>query len=57
VEDHSDISTVALRVKGGEEKGTQYLGVKLGHIIPLGFKYGTGLSGWWCLASEKVKYG
>jgi hypothetical protein len=32
--------TVALRVVGGDEKGTQCLGVLLGHPVPGGYKYG-----------------
>jgi hypothetical protein len=32
-------STVALRVVGGEEKGTQWLGAQLGHPVPVGYKY------------------
>jgi hypothetical protein len=39
VEAESNISTVALRVVGGDEKGTQCLGVKLGHPVPGGYKY------------------
>jgi hypothetical protein len=30
-------STVALLVVGGDEKGTQYLGVQLGHPVPRGY--------------------
>jgi hypothetical protein len=30
----SNTTTVALRVVGGDEKGTQCLGVKLGHPVP-----------------------
>jgi hypothetical protein len=40
VEAGSNTSTVALRVVGGEEKGTQCLGVKPGHLVPGGYKYG-----------------
>jgi hypothetical protein len=40
VEAGSNTSTVALRVVGGDEKGTQCLGVELGHPIPGGYKYG-----------------
>jgi hypothetical protein len=40
VEAGSNISTVALRIVGGDEKGTQCLGVKLGHPVPAGYKYG-----------------
>jgi hypothetical protein len=40
VEAVSSISTVALRVVGGDEKGTQCLGVQLGHPVPGGYKYG-----------------
>jgi hypothetical protein len=40
VEAGSNTSTVALRVAGGDEKGTQCLEVKLGHHIPGGYKYG-----------------
>jgi hypothetical protein len=35
-----EYSTVALRVVGGIEKGTQRLGVQLGHPVPGGYKYG-----------------
>jgi hypothetical protein len=40
VEVGSNTSTISLRVVGGEEKGTQCLGVKLGHPVPRGYKYG-----------------
>jgi hypothetical protein len=40
VEAGSNTSTVALRVVGGDEKGTQYVVVKLGHPVPGGYKYG-----------------
>jgi hypothetical protein len=33
-------STVALRVVGGDVKGTQSLGAYLGHPVPGGYKYG-----------------
>jgi hypothetical protein len=36
VEADWNTSTVALRVVGGEEKGVQCLGVKLGHFVPGG---------------------
>jgi hypothetical protein len=39
VEVGSNTSTVALRVVGGDEKGTQCRGVKLGHPVPGGYKY------------------
>jgi hypothetical protein len=39
VEAVSDTSTVALRVVGGDEKGTQCLGVQLGRPVPGGYKY------------------
>jgi hypothetical protein len=35
-----NISTVALRVVGGDEKGTQCLGMQLGHPVLGGYKYG-----------------
>jgi hypothetical protein len=40
VEAGLNTSTVALRVVGGEEKGTQCLGVKLDHPICGEYKYG-----------------
>jgi hypothetical protein len=40
VEALSNASTVALRFVGGDEKGIQCLGVKLGHPVPGGYKYG-----------------
>jgi hypothetical protein len=40
VEAGSNTSTVAQRVVEGDEKGTQCLGVKLGHPVPGGYKYG-----------------
>jgi hypothetical protein len=40
VEAGSNTSTVALRAVGGYEKGTQCLGVLLGHTLPGGYKYG-----------------
>jgi hypothetical protein len=40
VQTGSNSSTVALRVVGGDEMGTQCLGVKLGHSVPGGYKYG-----------------
>jgi hypothetical protein len=40
VEASSNTSTVALLVVGGDEKGTQCLGVKSGHPLPGGYKYG-----------------
>jgi hypothetical protein len=40
VEAGSNTSTVALRDVGGDEKGTQCLGVKPGHPVPGGYKYG-----------------
>jgi hypothetical protein len=40
VEAGSNTSTVVLRVVGGDEKGTQCLGVQLGHPVPQGYKYG-----------------
>jgi hypothetical protein len=36
----SNVSTVALRVVGGDEKGAQSLGLKLVHPVPGGYKYG-----------------
>jgi hypothetical protein len=47
-------STVALRVVGGDEKGTQCLG----HPVPGGYKIGDlALQVWGSLESEAVKYG
>jgi hypothetical protein len=40
VQEGSNTSAVALRVVGGDEKGTQCLEVKLGHTVPGGYKYG-----------------
>jgi hypothetical protein len=40
VEAGSNTSTVDLRVVGGDKKGTKCLGVKLGHPVPGGYKYG-----------------
>jgi hypothetical protein len=40
VEVGSNISTEALLVVGGDEKGTQRLGVQLGHPVPGGYKHG-----------------
>jgi hypothetical protein len=40
VEAGSNNSTVALRVAGGEGKGTQYLGLQLSHPVPGEYKYG-----------------
>jgi hypothetical protein len=40
VEAGSNSSTVALRVVGGDEKGTQCLGIQPGHPVPGGYKYG-----------------
>jgi hypothetical protein len=31
-------STMALRVVVGEEKGTQFMGLRLGHVVPWGDK-------------------
>jgi hypothetical protein len=36
----SNTSTIALRVIGGDKKGVQCPGVKLGHTIPEGYEYG-----------------
>jgi hypothetical protein len=36
----SNTSIVALRVVGGDEKGTQCLGLHPGHSVPRGYKYG-----------------
>jgi hypothetical protein len=36
----SNTSTVALRVVGGGEKGTQCLGLQLCYPLPGGYKYG-----------------
>jgi hypothetical protein len=35
----SNTSTLTLRVVGGEEKGTQCLGISLGHPVPGRYKY------------------
>jgi hypothetical protein len=40
VEAGSNTSTVAQRVVEGDEKRTQCLGVKLSHLIPVGYKCG-----------------
>jgi hypothetical protein len=40
VEAGSNTSTLSLRVVGGDEKGIKCLGVKLGHPVPRGYKYG-----------------
>jgi hypothetical protein len=40
VEVGSNTTTVTLRVVKGEEKGTQCLGIWLGHPVPGGYKYG-----------------
>jgi hypothetical protein len=39
VEAGSYTSTVTLRVVRGDEKGTQWLGIYLGHLVPEGYKY------------------
>jgi hypothetical protein len=39
VEAGSNTSTVALRVVGGDERGTQCLRVQLCHSVPRGYKY------------------
>jgi hypothetical protein len=58
VEAVSNNSTVALRVVRGDENGTRCLGVKLGHPVPRGYKYGDlTLHVWGRLESETVKYG
>jgi hypothetical protein len=38
VEVGSNTSTVALRVVGGDEKGTQCMEVLLGHPVPVGYR-------------------
>jgi hypothetical protein len=45
VEAGSNTSTVAPRVVGGDVKGTQCLGVQLGHFVPRGIITGTWPSG------------
>jgi hypothetical protein len=40
VEAESNTFIVALRVVGGDEKGTQFLVVSPGHPFPGGYKYG-----------------
>jgi hypothetical protein len=40
VEAGSNVSTVALRVVGGDEKRTQSPGVYVGHPVPGGYIYG-----------------
>jgi hypothetical protein len=57
VEAGSNTSTVALQVLGGDEKGTQCLGVYLGHPVPGVYIYGDLAPGWVSLESETVKYG
>jgi hypothetical protein len=37
-EAESNASNIALRFVGGDEKGTQCLGVKLGHLVRGGYK-------------------
>jgi hypothetical protein len=39
VEAGLNTSTVALRVVGGDERGTQCLRIKPGHPVPGGYKY------------------
>jgi hypothetical protein len=39
VEAVSNTSSVALRVVGGDEKGTHCLGLQLGHSLPGGYQY------------------
>jgi hypothetical protein len=56
VEAGSDISTVG--VVGGDEKETQCLGIKLGHPVPGGYKYGDlALQVGGSMEHEAVKYG
>jgi hypothetical protein len=51
-------STVVLRVVGGDEKGTQCLGVYPGHTLPGGYKHGDlALQVGGSLESETVKHG
>jgi hypothetical protein len=40
VEASSNTSNLVMRVVGDDEKETQCLGVKLGHPVPGGYKYG-----------------
>jgi hypothetical protein len=57
VEAGSNTSTVALRVVGGDEKGTQCLGYNWTTQF-LGIQIrGPGPPGWGSLESERVKYG
>jgi hypothetical protein len=56
VEVGSNTSTVALRVVGGDEKGTQCLGVQLGHSVPGGYNTGTWSPVWGSIESETAKY-
>jgi hypothetical protein len=39
VEAGPNTSTVALRIVGGDQEGTQCLGLKLGHPVPEEYKY------------------
>jgi hypothetical protein len=58
VEAGSNTSTVALRVVGGDEKGIQCLGVKLGHPVSGRYKYGDlVLQVGGSLEYKRVKYG
>jgi hypothetical protein len=58
VEARSNTSTVALRVVGGDEKGTRCLGVQANHLVPGGYKYGDlALQFVRSLESQRVKDG
>jgi hypothetical protein len=48
---------LAPRVVGGDEKGTQYPGVQLGHPVPGGDKYGDLALQVGGVSNETVKYG
>jgi hypothetical protein len=49
----SNTSTVALRVVGGDEKGTQCLGVAPGHPVPGGYKHGGMAFQFWGVSNPR----
>jgi hypothetical protein len=57
VEAGSNTSTVALRVVGSDEKGTQCLGIKLGQPVPGGYTYGDLALQIGGVSNVTVKYG